>query len=56
MSDQKMEHSERKSHYKNHKQSGTNTKKTDRKPSEQLFTTRRSLSYPNLTKYTEPNL
>ena len=30
-------------------QSGTYTKKTDRKPSEQLFPNMRPLSYPNLT-------
>ena len=33
-------------------QLGTNIKKTYCKPSEQLFTNRRPLSYPNLTKIT----
>ena len=49
-----IEQSERNSHSKNrggktNLQSGTYTKKIDRKPSEQLFPNMRPLSYPNLT-------
>ena len=54
--DQKMAQSERKSYHKNrggkklNRQLGTYTKKTYRKPSQQLFSNRRSLIYPKLTK------
>ena len=54
--DQEMAQSERNSDSKNrggkklNQQSGTFTKKTYCKPSEQLFPNRWPLSYPNLTK------
>ena len=61
--DQEMAHSERnQSHSQNRSgiklnwQSGTYTKRTYRKPNEQLFPNRRPLSYPNLTKYTKAHI
>ena len=54
--DQEMARSERNSHSTNRgvgektKMTLRYTKNTYRKPSEQLFPNRRSLSYPNLTK------
>ena len=54
--DQEMAQPERKSHSKNRGGKKFNTgvrtyiEKIYRKPSEQLFSNRRSLSYPNLTK------